>query len=598
MSQSASVLKTTGAVALTTAALGQLGSASAQNTTASVTLQSQESDGDTIVIDSLQTEVDARLYITPVGGENDTLLYKELALSAGDSSTDRTIQLDTPIRETTTVSAVIQAGEGYDEVIADDTAIVAVGESLSQAIVSQSPNISLIEPSEDTAFNWPYLLFTPDTSEADNDSASESAESDVRPMVVGNSSYRGRPSEEIRRLDSGRRNLERGRLGFLATRLNSPALSPLIPSRTADGTYQNLTLSGSAFDRLDLQVLAMVDDARERLADEPYTVPEQFHVEGFSSNGRFYDKFTALHPERINAVSAGGNGIAVLPVGELSEDVPTAGNPSTETLPWPVGVGDLPELIGAEFDQDAWLDTNLFWYIGAEDQDPENPGRYVHKLYKGDGEIDTLIREIFGSLQVDDRFRTSQAILNHLGASAEFTAYDGAGHEVTREMAEDLTEFHRQQKHEEFGPQFARSIEWPNGPITVGESFFITVSYENLGASESTTTSRLLVDSAVVDSAEVSVAPGDTDGIRFGYEFTSPGEYTVSVDEVESRAFEVTGAEDGAGSSSDLDSSGAPSTGQSTATSADGSGFSLLQTATAMGGLGYLIKRRTSGDSD
>lgn len=589
-----SVLRATGGLALTTAALCQVRTATAQNGTASVTLQSQESDGSSLVIDSLQTEVDARLYITPVGGEDDNLIHKALDLSGGNSFTDRTVQLDNPIQESKTVSAVIQAGEGYDEVIAQDTAVIAIGESLSQAIVDQSPNISLVEPTGDTEFNWPYLLFTPDISEPESDST----ESDVRPLVVGNSPYRGRPSEEIRRLDSGRRNLERGRLRFLAAELNSPAVVALIPSRTEDGSYQNLTLSGSTFDRLDLQVLAMVDDARERLAEQPYTVPKQFHAEGFSSNGRFYDKFTMLHPERINALSAGGNGIVVLPIGELSEDIPTAGNPSTETLPWPVGVGDLPELVDAEFDRDAWLDTNLFWYIGAEDQDPQNPGQYLHKLYKGDGEIDALIGEVFGSLQVDDRFRTSEAILNHLGASAEFTAYDGAGHEVTQEMAEDFAAFHRQQKRAEFGPKFTRSIEWPNGPFAVGESLFINVSYENLVETEITTTSRLLIDGEVVDSAEVSVASGDTGDIRFGYEFTSPGEYTVSIDEAESKTFEITSAESGTESSSDTDSSSDSNSGESTSTSADAPGFSLLQAITAMGGLGYLLKRRMSRDSD
>ena len=71
-----SMLRATGGLALTTAALCQVSAATAQNGTASVTLQSQESDGSSLVIDSLQTEVDARLYITPVGGEDDNLIHK------------------------------------------------------------------------------------------------------------------------------------------------------------------------------------------------------------------------------------------------------------------------------------------------------------------------------------------------------------------------------------------------------------------------------------------------------------------------------------------------------------------------------------------
>lgn len=99
-----------------------------------------------------------------------------------------------------------------------------------------------------------------------------------------------------------------------------------------------------------------------------------------------------------------------------------------------------------------------------------------------------MIAEFFGSLQVDDRFETSRAIFEHLGASAVFTAYEGAGHEITGDMIEDTMEFHRRQKHEAFGPQFARTVEWPGGPLTVGETLTVAVSYENLGATGATAT--------------------------------------------------------------------------------------------------------------
>jgi hypothetical protein len=578
------VLTLAGISAVGTLALGQTGAVAQEDANVSVRFNDQESDGSSVVVESLYTEVEAEIII--FHSEGDRQRYKVLNVEAGTEFSNHTIELDESIPETQLISISIQPPEGGYS-YGGARATVAVDEPLNEPDADGAEaTVELIEADPDAGFNWPYLLYTPSTS----NSTTESNDTDTRPLIVGNSPWRGVPSETERRLESGRGHIENGRLNEIATEVNSPALVALIPSRGEDGSYENLSLSGSDPPRLDLQVLAMVEDARTRLSDQPYDIPEKFHAEGFSSNGRFYDKFTVLHPERINAFSAGGNGIAVLPLEELSEDIPTAGDPSTTTLPWPVGVGDLPDLIGTEFNKNAWLETNQFWYIGAEDQDPENPEEYVHKLYRGSGEVDTLISEVFGSLQVDDRFRTSQAIFEQLGVSAEFTAYEGAGHELTDAMIEDVVDFHRRQKHEEFGPQFSRTIEWPSGTFTVEETFTISVSYENLGAAEATASPTLLVDGETVDTAEVTIAPGEVDRTEFEYSFTSPGEYTVSVDGVESESFEVTAADDNTDASEDQGSTEDSST-QAEPTTVDQPGFGIVQALTALGGIGYLLKR-------
>jgi hypothetical protein len=553
----------------------------------SVRFEDQESDGSSVVIESLYTEVEAEVIV--FHSEGDQQPYKVLNIEGGAEFSDRTVELDEPIPETQLISISIQPPEGGYS-YGGDRATVAVGEPLNASDSEDSESgFELVEADSDAGFDWPYLLYTPSISESAESDEAGSDSTETRPLVVGNSPWRGVPSETERRLESGRGHIENGRLSAIASELNSPGLVALIPSRAEDGSYQNLSLSGADFDRLDLQLLAMIEDARERLAEQPYDVPEKFHADGFSSNGRFFDKFTALHPERINASSAGGNGIVVLPFEELGEDIPTAGDPNTTTLPWPVGVGTLPELIGDEFDRDTWLETNQFWYIGAEDQDPENPGEYLHKLYRGPGEIDDLISEIFGSLQVDDRFRTSQAIFEQAGAAAEFTAYEGAGHEVTGEMIEDILEFHRRHKHEEFGPQFSRTIEWPDGPVTVDETLSIAASYENLGATESTATATLLVDGETVETTEVGVASGEAERVEFDYSFGSPGEYTVSVDESASESFQVTAAEGDADGSTETEATDSSSP---ESTAVDQPGFTLAQAITAVGGISYLIKRR------
>ena len=163
-------------------------------------------------------------------------------------------------------------------------------------------------------------------------------------------------------------------------------------------------------------------------------------------------------------------------------------------------------------------------------------------------------------------------------------------------MIEDVMEFHRRHKHEEFGPQFARSIEWPNGPITTGETVRIAASYENLGATETSTTATLLVDGESVDTIDVTVAPGDSERVAFEYSFESPGDYTVSVDEAASESLEVAAEETATEAATDTDSAADSSSPQAESTAVDQPGFGVLQAVTALSGLSYVIKKRLSDD--
>jgi hypothetical protein len=86
----------------------------------------------------------------------------------------------------------------------------------------------------------------------------------------------------------------------------------------------------------------------------------------------FDEQFTMLHPHQVNALSAGGNGVAPIPKLKLDNNIPTVGAPDRERLLWRVGVANLEDLVGKPFDQGAWLDIAQYRYIGSEDQwDPD-----------------------------------------------------------------------------------------------------------------------------------------------------------------------------------------------------------------------------------
>jgi plastocyanin len=277
-------------------------------------------------------------------------------------------------------------------------------------------------------------------------------------------------------------------------------------------------------ERVDKQLLAMIEDAKSRLNGDTYTVANQLQIHGFSSSAIFADTFAALHPEHVKALSSGGNGIAFLPLAEVNKDIPTYGDADQRTIPWPFGTGDFSEVAEKEFNKDAWMETNQFRYIGAQDQDPSNPDRYNHKAWKNHD----LVTEIFGKSQVDDRFRTSQAIYNHLNVPATFTIYEGVGHKTPEKGRTEIARYHANQITEEFDvvhlvPDLSAT------EITAGDSLTVTVTAENATQLDVTNTVKLGIDGTTVSENTRKIPGGSSSEYTFTHTFDKPGTYTIKI---------------------------------------------------------------------
>jgi len=592
------ILKATGGLACGTAVFTQVGSVSAQDDTASVTLNPQESAGDSIEIASLQTDVDARLFISPVRDEDSDILYSSLDLSAETSFTNRTVQLDQPIRESKTVSAVIQAGEDYDTVIADDTAVITVGESpeatrSSPTSYDTKPGVQKIEADPDAGFDSPYFLYTPKAPDSADDSVNDSQQRPLLVEIYCWGAFRNR-------VENARETIQGGTMRGVGDATNSPVLVAPLPFRVGSrfGLRPGTQVTDPRHERVDLQLLAMVSDAKSRLDGGRYTVADQIHFDGGSSAGVFIDSFAALHPERVSVFASGANGMAVLPLADLSDDIPTHGTPKRTTVPWPIGVADLDKLADTEFNREAWMEIDQFRWIGAEDQDPDSPGDYTHKIYKESGESDELVRDIFGSLQVDHRFETSREIYDHLGVPATFSVFEGAGHVPGAEGSREITEYHQQKIAEEF-EVVAVSARKSADRVTVGEPLVVTLIAENHTAIETTTTATLTADEAELETAEIRVPPTGTETIEVETGFDEAGEYPFRVngrrvgDPVTVTEGDVE-TDTGESPASESPSPDSPNAESQETTADDQPGFGVIQSVAALGGVGYLIKRRLS----
>jgi hypothetical protein len=402
--------------------------------------------------------------------------------------------------------------------------------------------VQKVSKNPDAGFYFPYYLYTPSAAQV-TDSGNETLDAiNPRPLVVGFRTW-GSAAERDERVADARAALTGGsKIRAIADELQTPAMVIPLPSSTDDRRFElldrsSLRISEPPYERLDLQIFAMVDDARERLADQPYDIAETVHLDGFSNNDRLCDQLSILHPERINAVSGGGDGFHTIPKREYNGTIPVQSEPESTTLEWPVGAAGLEELIGKEFNKEAWLDTAFYYYIGGEDQGENDKSTltndYIHaKSYGNFGEKrQQLLVDIFGWDQVDERFAISRQIFETVGADATFKIYEGVGHTVTRGMVADITDFHRQQM----------VSTYPSGGLS--------------SATDEGSDAKSTEPASDADSSETTAANGSGSG---------------------------------------NDSTAA----ESESTTDSQPGFGLIHTVVTLGGIGYLLRNRIELDSD
>ncbi len=189
--------------------------------------------------------------------------------------------------------------------------------------------------------------------------------------------------------------------------------------------------------RVDRQLLRMVDDARERLADAGYLVPEEFMLNGFSSQAAFVNRFTALHPDRVCSVSAGGiNGLVILP----KERAEICGFGERD-LEYPVGIANVEELIGEPFDLEAleaFRDVDQFLYMGEDD----DKDALLYPDAWTDPELRGAAVLTYGEDIHKERFPYCKSVYEEFSVNAVFWVYENTGH-TPEPAVSDIIEFHR-----------------------------------------------------------------------------------------------------------------------------------------------------------
>lgn len=233
------------------------------------------------------------------------------------------------------------------------------------------------------------------------------------------------------------RDVSVGIVSVYANRLQVTALMPAFPREAYQGVkdypymqFLNrgaLLVKGDKRERVDLQLLFMIKDARQLLQHNGIQVDEKVFMTGFSSSAKFAQRFTILHPEAVMAAAAGAiAGTTTYPVAEYNG----------EKLNYPVGVADLKALTGTDFDAAGYKKVPQFFFMGELDTNdvtqwrdcvPEEDAQQIWRL--------------FGKQQIPDRWATTQKVLADTAPNIKCKTLPGIGHSTNEGVINDVVEF-------------------------------------------------------------------------------------------------------------------------------------------------------------
>lgn len=339
----------------------------------------------------------------------------------------------------------------YDDTVFDKTVTVEVKpkvasndiDSYALEILKEESNLLRVTKNPDAAFYWDYFLYIPHTFSA-------LKQQDYTNYLLVEPNNTGKTSDDYEiNIESAKQTADDN---YIANELGIPLLVPTFPR---PGTLEEAELEGweyythsldrntlqldiKEYNRIDKQLLAMIDHAQEILNESNIDVKKQVFMMGYSASGVFTNRFTALHPDRVEAIAAGGiNGLPILPY-ERIDDL---------DLIYPVGVYDLLELTGVGFDLEAYRNVPQFLYIGDMDANDTLPYGDAYAQPERELTIELLntepVREDIpeNAMILVERFEKAETYYNELDIPAQFKLYENTGHQLTEEKLDDIIDF-------------------------------------------------------------------------------------------------------------------------------------------------------------
>lgn len=270
------------------------------------------------------------------------------------------------------------------------------------------------EPDVEKGFHWPYYLYIPDDLDA--------AARQILLVEPNNSGFANNDLEPHR--DKAERIATRDYyLGnFTARALKIPLLVPVFPRSEDQWRVYTHALDrdvmlqkGTDLERIDLQLIKMVDHAREKLHQRGIETNKKIFMTGFSASGTFTNRFALLHPDKLLGVAAGGlNGLLMLPADSLEH----------QALIYPLGTADKMLFDGNIFMEKEFQMLPQYYFMGQNDENDAIPYEDAFDQPERD-----IIYSIIGQQMQPLRWQFCCDFYRSHGVNADFKTYPDTGHE-------------------------------------------------------------------------------------------------------------------------------------------------------------------------
>ncbi|MEJ2078374.1 MAG: Ig-like domain-containing protein [Acidobacteriota bacterium] len=271
-------------------------------------------------------------------------------------------------------------------------------------------DVQRIEAAPEKGFSWPYFLYVPLTVKTPT-------------FLLVETNNTGTVSDDQAVHESSARSII-VQTAAKADELGSPMLVPTFPRPASHPEVYTHALDRNTLltqlpglERIDLQLLAMIDDARQRLAGLGLSTDPRIWIIGASASGQFDSRFVMLHPDRVKAASIGCPGYGpIVPVAEWNG----------VTLPYPEGISDLAQLVGKPFDVETFRTVPLQVWVGDKDTN-------IVPWYKPESDPEVaLVAQAFGAVDEPEeytRWPAYEAAYQSVTSMAQFVVFPDMAHQ-------------------------------------------------------------------------------------------------------------------------------------------------------------------------
>lgn len=307
--------------------------------------------------------------------------------------------------------------------------VVLLFSFISSGLAQNSSDTDLTRVDADPAkgFSYAYYLYIP--KELKIQSEKEKLRSF---LVIPNNSGQINDDISFHEADVKRKMSQIGRYMY-GSGISAPILMPVFPRPATEHTIYTHSLDRDTmltdkkqFSRFDLQLIAMIKDARLRMLNEGIKTEEKVILQGYSASGMFVNRFVFIHPKVVKAAVIGApGGWAMAPVDRFNG----------RELTYPVGTSDMKKVSGRKFDLKSVRKVPLYMILGGSDTNDAVPMGDAYDKRETD-----LVMELFGKTPVE-RFPYSERLYKEAGLNAEFKLYPNTPHQMSAEMRADQLTF-------------------------------------------------------------------------------------------------------------------------------------------------------------